>query len=187
MSTLEVVEPEKSAKEERITHQEYLAKAGETNAHTAKQAIHFLERTQITGKESKRWQSVSPWFSKSRTMPSVWPIAPKKKQFDLNGRPKMGKNKKAEEKPGIMPIEFRNVVHLPPIPKEELADPDVMYLYGLHYVGQLARMVRFKVKGDKVIEKIENVETQPMLQIQRIAETINVPGYERPNLTPTGK
>lgn len=55
----------------------------------------------------------------------------------------------------------------------------IMYLYGLRPIGMLTRVVVYKIKNDEIIDIMETVETTTQLQIQHIAQAINVPGYAR--------
>lgn len=54
----------------------------------------------------------------------------------------------------------------------------IMYLYGLKPIGMLCAAIVYKIKDDKVIEVLQTVETTKQLQIQHIAQAIDVPGYQ---------
>lgn len=91
--------------------------------------------------------------------------------------PTATKKKKIEVATGIEPKQINSVI----VPKptiEEMKD-GIIYLYGLKPVGMLVRAVVYKVKDDKIIEVLETVETTKQLQIQHIAQAIDVPGYTK--------
>jgi len=67
-----------------------------------------------------------------------------------------------------------------PTPTLDDQKAGIMYLYGL--IGKdhgLYSVIVYKIKDNKVFEKVETVETTKALQIQHIAGAIGIPGYER--------
>lgn len=71
-----------------------------------------------------------------------------------------------------------NQVGLPRPTMDELKE-GIVYCYGLKPVGQLYRAVIVKLKGDQVVERIENLETTRALQVGHIARAMDAPGFGR--------
>lgn len=72
-----------------------------------------------------------------------------------------------------------NKVGLPRPSLDELRE-GIIYCYGLKPVGQLYRATIVKLKGDQVVERIENLETTRALQVGHIARAMDAPGFGRP-------
>ena len=67
-----------------------------------------------------------------------------------------------------------------PIPTLDEQKAGIIYLYGITPKEHgLWSVIIYKIKDNKIFEKVETVETTKQLQIQHVAGAIGIPGYER--------